>query len=351
MGRARMVTVALLLMLIIMLTACNAEKESLVISEPVKNPSNERVPQMPLDRNSMAYKDRMAKVKANESGQIMILMYHIIGAEEEGDWAQTADNFRRDLQTLNDQGYSLLSLRNLVANNIDTPEGRTPVVLTFDDGTAGHFRYIEQEDGNKIIDPDCAVGILLDMAKKNPLLGHTATFYVNDRPFGQGKYWQEKLRHLVDLGFDIGNHTLTHPKLNQLDDQKVQQEIGGLAQVVNEVLPDYNVTSLALPFGISPKTAILAETGSDKGFDYKNTAVLRVGANPTVAPNVLGFDPARLPRVQASTKELSKWLDHFQKKPEERYIGDGNPATIVIPEANKELLDKDTLDQKKLITW
>ncbi len=350
MRQARIIIVALLLTLILIVTACSTEQESQVISEPVKNPTSERVPQMPLDRNSMAYKDRMAKVKANEAGQIMILMYHVIGAEKEGDWSQTADNFRRDLQTLFDQGYSLLSLRNLVSNNIDTPEGRTPVVLTFDDGTVGHFRYLE-EDGKKIIDPDCAVGILLDFAEKNPLFGHTATFFVNDRPFGQGAYWQEKLQHLVDLGFDIGNHTLTHPKLNQLSDQEVQEEIAGLAQLVHEVVSHYHVTTLALPYGISPKNASLAGTGSAGDFSYRNVAVLRVGANPTVAPNVHGFSPLALPRVQASTKELTKWLDHFQKNPEERYISDGNPATIVVPADKEELIDKSTLDQKKLITW
>lgn len=348
MGRPKLLIAALILTLL--LVACSSRQESMVLQEPVRNPSAERVPQMPLARDSMAYKDRLAKVKANEAGKIMVLMYHVIGAEKEGDWSQTADNFRRDLQNLYEQGYSLLSLRNLVENNITTPEGRTPLVLTFDDGTSGHFRYLEQ-DGEKIIDPNCAVGILLDFGKKYPDFGHTATFYVNDRPFGQAKYWQEKLQHLVSLGFDIGNHTHTHPKLNKLSDEEVQKEIAGLAKMVNEVVPDYHVITLALPHGISPQNADLAIAGSYDNYSYKNLAILRVGANPTVAPNVRGFNPYKMPRVQASTKELSKWLKYFQEHPEERYISDGNPITIAVPKAMEELLDMETIGQKQLITW
>ncbi len=338
-----------LLFIFLLFAACSKDNGK-VSPEPISNPATERVPQIPLATDTSAYKAGLARIKANEAGKIMILMYHVIGAEKEADWAQTSDNFRRDLQTLYEQGYSLIRLKDLLDNNISTPAGRTPVVLTFDDGTAGHFRYIVK-DGQKEIDPDCAVGILLDFAKKHPEFGHTATFYVNDRPFGQAKYYQEKLRHLVSLGFDIGNHTLTHPKLNKISAEEVQKEIAGLAQMVEEAVPGYKVNSIALPHGISPQQAELAVAGSYNGYSYYNEAVLRVGANPTVAPNVIGFDPAKMPRVQASTEELSKWLKYFQEKPEEKYISDGDPNTVSIPSSQKDKIDENTLQQKKLIIW
>lgn len=293
----------------------------------------------------------LAAWQANEAGKVMILMYHVIGAAQEKDWAQTTANFRRDLTMLYEQGYSLISLHDFVNNNITTPAGRTPVVLTFDDGTVGHFRYLEDEDGTRKIDPECAVGILLDFGKKHPDFGHTATFYVNnDPPFSQ-KNWQDKLRELVSLGFDIGNHTVTHAKLNKLSAEGVQKELAGIPELVEETVPGYQVTSLALPYGLSPREYDLAVQGSFDGYTYRHEAVLKVGANPALSPVVQGFEPHNLPRVMASTVELKKWLEYFQKNLAQRYISDGNPQTIAIPAEKEQLLDQSKLAGRTLLIW
>jgi len=339
-----------LLALTLVLAGCGTDSAVKAFKEPVTDPVHTLAEQGTPPEDPAEIKARLAELQVNEAGKIMILMYHVIGAPKEGDWVQTADNFRRDLRQLWEEGYSLLSLKDLVENNIATPAGRTPVVLTFDDGTAGHFRYLEQ-NGEKIIDPDCAVGILLDFAKEHPEFGHTATFFINDRPFGQKEYWEEKLRHLVELGFDLGNHTLTHPYLNKLSNEQVQKEMAGLAKMVEERVPGYKVSTLALPFGISPQEASLALAGSYDGYSYEHQAVLRVGANPTVGPAVQGFEPARLPRVQASTVELSKWLEYFRKRPQERYISDGDPATIAVPTAEAGKIRQEALQEKTLLVY
>jgi len=294
----------------------------------------------------------LSEIKANEAGKIMILMYHVIGASKESDWAQTAENFKRDLETLYEQGYSLISLNDYLDNNIQTPAGKTPIIMTFDDGSVGHFRYIIDEDGTKKIDSQCAVGILLEFEKSHLEFGHTATFYVNnDPPFGQGNYWKEKLQKLVALGFDVGNHTMTHAKLSKLTSDSVQKELAGLAKIVEETVPNYKVNSLALPYGLSPKEYNFALQGSYDGYSYENKAVLKVGARPALSPVVKGFDPTKLPRVQASTGELFKWLEYFKNNPDQRYISDGNPKTIAIPEENKELLDISKLQDKTIKYW
>lgn len=294
---------------------------------------------------------QLAEAQANEAGQVMILMYHVIGADKESDWAQTTDNFRRDLQMFYEQGYSLISLKDFVNNNISTPAGRTPLVLTFDDGTVGHFRCIYGEDGSRQIDPECAVGILLDFGQKHPEFGYTATFYVNnDPPFSQ-KGWEDKLGQLVELGFDIGNHSVSHAKLNKLSAEEVQKELAGIPRLVEETVPGYKVTSLALPYGLSPQDYSLAVRGTYDGYTYEHDAVLRVGANPALSPVVKNFDPMRLPRVMASTVELQKWLEYFQKNPSQRYISDGDPRTVAIPAGKEELLDQSKLQDRVLLVW
>ena len=101
------------------------------------------------------------RIKPNENGQIMILMYHGM-SEEESEWVRTAENFKRFIYSLW-KGYRLISLRDYINNNIKVEAGFTPVVLTFD-GLLNQFNIIE--DGiNRYIDPLCAVGILEEFYK------------------------------------------------------------------------------------------------------------------------------------------------------------------------------------------
>ena len=54
----------------------------------------------------------------------MVLEWHVIG-EKEGRWARTYENFRKDLETLYERGYRLVSLRDVLNNNISTEAGFT----------------------------------------------------------------------------------------------------------------------------------------------------------------------------------------------------------------------------------
>lgn len=144
------------------------------------------------------------KAGANELGQVPVFVYHLIDKEETR-WSRTPENFRRDLLELYDRNYVLVSLNDYVNGNINIPAGKSPAVITFDDGTPGQFRLLEKENGETAPDPDCAVGILMDFGEKHPGFGHTATFFLNDEPFGQPEYRQKKLQMLNQLGFEIGN--------------------------------------------------------------------------------------------------------------------------------------------------
>ncbi|MFZ7103559.1 MAG: polysaccharide deacetylase family protein [Peptococcaceae bacterium] len=291
-----------------------------------------------------------AEIKANEAGQIMILEWHVIGEKEER-WARTYTNFRRDLETLYEKGYRLVSLRDVVTNNISIEPGFTPVVLTFDDGTEGHFRYIEQ-DGERIIDPNCAVGILKSFAEEHPDFGLEATFFINYyTPFGQKDSWQDKMRAVVELGMDLGNHTVNHPKLSTLAKEEVSEEIGKMAKMVQEVVPGYELDTLALPHGINPQDVNWAVEGEYQGVRYHNKAILLVGAGPSKSPAAEGFDAAKLPRIQVFQEEFDKWLNYFEQNPQRRYISDGDPDTISIPASEEEKIDQSLLGSKELFTY
>jgi hypothetical protein len=149
---------------------------------------------------------------ANELGRVMILEYHKIDYPEER-WTRTPENFRRDLETLYARGYRLQSLNGLVEGRITVPAGTTPVVLTFDDSSAGQFRYVEH-NGTLEIDPKSGVGVLEAFIREKPDFGRAATFFVlpgakaPNNLFNQPEHEGRKLRWLVEQGYELGNHTL-----------------------------------------------------------------------------------------------------------------------------------------------
>jgi predicted small lipoprotein YifL len=162
-------------------------------------------------------------LKPDESGRIMILMYHNIG-EEEKEWVRTPENFLRDMTVLYEKGYRPISLRDYAKGYIDTEQGFTPVVLTFDDGNRNNFRYLDSGE----IDPRSAVGLLLAFHESHPDFPLEATFFLNGPGVFQQKGTEEqKIQFLLERGMDVGNHTLEHANLSKPTGRRFSDKSGG----------------------------------------------------------------------------------------------------------------------------
>ena len=295
-------------------------------------------------------------LKPDELGRIMILMYHNIG-EEEQEWVRTPENFTRDLTILYEKGYRPISLRDYASGHIETEQGYTPVVLTFDDGNRNNFRYLD----NGEIDPGSAVGLLLDFHENHPDFPLEATFFLNGPGVFQQKDKEEqKLRFLLEKGMDVGNHTLDHANLKLTDGQEIQRQIGAQAEFLENRIGEesYPVDLLALPYGGRPKDEglipLLLE-GSFEGESYKNLAVLNVGWHPAFSPFDSRFDPAGIPRIRASETKVDQvglynYLEYFDKHPEERFVSDGQPGLVTVPEAKRNRLKSMSDNEKGAIT-
>jgi hypothetical protein len=271
----------------------------------------------------------------NELGRIMILEYHKIDYPEER-WTRTPENFRRDLERLYKAGYRLVALNALLDGRIAVPAGTTPVVLTFDDSSPGQFRYLGQ-NGTLRIDPKSAVGILEAFAREHPEFGHVATFYVlpgasrPNRLFDQPEHEGRKLQYLVSREFEIGNHTLWHANLGKYDEKTVRAQIAEAQQWIQRHVPDYRIRTLALPHGVYPKDVQWAVRGTAKGTTYRNDAILMVAGGAAPSPFARDFDPVYLPRIQAVQRDLDYWLTYFERRPQERFVSDGDPALVTVP--------------------
>jgi peptidoglycan/xylan/chitin deacetylase (PgdA/CDA1 family) len=281
----------------------------------------------------------------NELGRIMILEYHRIDYPEER-WTRTPENFRRDLETLYARGYRLVNLGAVLDRRIDLPAGLTPVVLTFDDSSPGQFRYIQQ-NGSVVIDPKSGIGILEAFIRERPDFGRGGTFYVlpgaskPNRLFDQPEHEGRKLRFLVEHGYEIGNHTLWHANLGKYPEATVRAQIAEAQAWIQRHVPDYRPRSIALPHGMYPKELGWALAGTAKGSSYKHDAILMVAGGAAPSPFARTFDPARLPRIQAVERDLAFWLSFFERNPGERYVSDGDPATVTVPAAQRDRLRRD----------
>jgi len=298
-------------------------------------------------------------LKPNESGEIMVLMYHGIG-ETEAEWVRTVENFKKDLKILYEKGYRPISLTDYVSNNIDIEAGYTPVVLTFDDGHQNNFNIIE-ENGKLIVDPNSAVGIMEEFHREHPDFPLKASFFLfGSNPFRQKDLVEYKLKYLVEKGFDVGNHTIGHNNMSETNDpEKIQKYIAEQAKLMEDIIPGYKINTYALAYGARPKDKELykyLQMGQYDGFEYENIAILNVGWYPGHSPISTKFEPYSIPRVRASETKvdgvgLYDWLAIFDKNPERRYISDGNPDIVTVPKRFEERIDTDKLNGKEIYIY
>ena len=297
-----------------------------------------------------------SKLKVNELGNVPIMMYHgIIDTEEnkytggnvdKDGYNRTAKAFREDLEFYYKSGYRMIRLIDYVNGKIDVKEGLSPIILTFDDGDKNNFNVLgKKDDGTLDIDPNCAIGILEEYKKKYPDMNITATFFVMDGIFNQSSYNKEILEWLIDHGYDIGNHTTTHPDFTKITTDKTKEVVGKMYEKLDELIPNKYVKIVALPYGSPYKKSHenyqYIIKGNYNGYDYETIAALRVGWEPEVSPFNKNFDKEFLKRCRAydnNGKEFDIKMV-FKNLEKNRYISDGDVDTIVIRNSDSEKIN------------
>jgi len=247
---------------------------------------------------------------------VPILMYHDIG--KPGEYGQRycvgPEIFRKQLKSLYDNGFISVSLSEYVNGEYKFLQpDKKPVVITFDDATKGQFRYLENKFGRIYIDPDCAIAILHDFNKKHPDFRLKATFFIDfvntkgnfQVPFAQPGYEVDKIKKIIDLGMEIGNHSLEHINLKKTKSKDINNNMKFLDYIINLIRPDYQVESFAYPYGAVPKT----KPGKNTINNYFKYACIGWGG---IAPDVDSkrFNRYRIPRIEINNdlKNLKKYV-------------------------------------------
>ena len=303
------------------------------------------------------------KFNVNELGKVPIMMYHSIVDTEENKYTggnvdkdgynRTAKAFREDLEFYYKNKYVMIRLNDYINGIIDVPIGYSPIILTFDDGNEDNAKVIKKNsDGSLEFDPNSAIGILEEFKKKYPDFQVTATFFVMQNIFNQSKYNQDIVNWMVDNGYDIGNHTISHPDFTKISEEASIKQVGLMYKNLDDLLGDKYVHIIALPFG-SPYKKSHANykhilEGNYEGYDYKSDAALRVGWEPEVSPFNKNFDKEFLKRCRAydnNGKEFDIQMV-FKMLEKSRYISDGDKERVMIPESAKENINSELTNVK-----
>lgn len=345
-----------IIFLLLLLVGCNESKKE--VKKEIKEQKEEKRVLTIEDYNNMGI---------NELGNIPIMMYHGIHNKKNSDteytggnvdrdgYQRTSEAFRNDLEFYYNNGYRMIRLNDYIDGNIDTEAGKSPIVLTFDDGLSNNIKVTGlDKNGNIVIDPNSAVGILEEYKSKYPDFNVTATFFINSALFNQPDYNKEIIEWLIDHGYDIGNHTYSHVDFSKVDNDKTMEEVGSMYNILDKYTNKY-INVIALPFG-SPYNinhpnieSILKSTYGGKTYNTK--AMLRVGWCSEESPFSKNFNPQFLKRIRAYDNNGNDFdiEMNFNILKNTKYISDGDPNTIVVKESEKNNIS--SLYNKKIVTY
>jgi peptidoglycan/xylan/chitin deacetylase (PgdA/CDA1 family) len=276
---------------------------------------------------------------ANEMGKVMVLMYHRIGYPESR-YQRTPDKFRADLQRLLAAGYYPVNFVDLVQGLKEVPPGKKPVILTFDDSDISQFLVLE----DRTVDTNSAMGILLNFHAQYPedwplrgtffVLGDDTANY--SKLFGQPEWSRQKLEVLVELGMEIGSHTVNHVDLARVTEERIRWELAVSKHVIEELVPDYTVQTLSVPFGGFPWTTDFLRTGNWEDYGYAYVGNAAAWGGPSVSPFDPEFNPYKIARIEVTDTWIDHWLTYFEQNPDEYYISDGDPGRLTYPEPEQQ---------------
>jgi len=202
--------------------------------------------------------------------RFIILMYHMISEPQtaaEVRFACPPKQFEKHLQLLLKKGYTPVSINqvsNYYTQNIPLPD--KAVLITLDDGFEDNYLnalpIFQRYQIPAVI--YLATGVI---GKTNQWMAAPT--------FSERKMlsWPQ-IKEMNDHGIEFGSHTVSHPRLNELDDNKVEQELIMSKQTIEEHLGK-ECAHFAYPYGLLTESTrdLVRKTG------YKTACSTRSGFN------------------------------------------------------------------------
>ncbi|MBE6017698.1 MAG: hypothetical protein E7233_08845 [Lachnospiraceae bacterium] len=366
---AGLVLIGVIVLVIVLISSCSKknagkakEAESQSIAAEQESSSLAEAQAAALTHETTAapkkYSDaEYAAAKVNEMGSVPILMYHriydmknsetdYIGGNVDADgYNRTSEAFEADLEQYYEWGYRCVRLDDYLDGNVNVEFGCSPVIITFDDGDRDAVINGFDANGDPIFTDECALSVLERVKERHPDFNVTATFFLNDSLFRNGREKDEQLMHwMIDHGYDIGNHTKDHPNLSELTGAEIEEQVGFVYNLLDEIIPGEYVNIVALPYGIPVDTSadskydmLFAGTYEGKSYTTKATLLCSWTFEDSIFSG--NVDKTYIRRIRGYDNGGEDWDIEYNfsiLNNGYRYISDGNPDTVVVPDTEIE---------------
>ena len=219
--------------------------------------------------------------------RVQILMYHRVGhfpgrVKAHGALYCHLPRFKAQMRLLRLLGYSVVSLDEAAAGlRGDKPLPARPLVLTFDDA------YVDFLDNAAPVLQ--AHGYPATVYAVSGLIGATSSWDAGVGPEPAPLMSAAQLREIQAMGFTIGSHSVSHPRLAGLDEARIRAELTGSKHALEDLL-GRPVEHFCYPYGSHDLRAV--EAAAEAGY-HTATTCLRTSATPA-------DDPLSLPRKSVS---------------------------------------------------
>ncbi|MEX2108310.1 MAG: polysaccharide deacetylase family protein [Solirubrobacterales bacterium] len=186
-------------------------------------------------------------------GDLIVLCYHAVSEDWPAALSVTPQSFEFQIDLLASRGYRGTTFTRAALGDVD---GKT-IAVTFDDG----YRSIN-ERARPILESygfPATVFVPASVIESKSPLAWPGTDRWLDGPheLELEPMSIQELRELSELGWEIGSHTLTHPKLPLLDDDELRDELVGSRRACGKMI-DAECTSIAFPYGATDARVLRA---------------------------------------------------------------------------------------------
>ena len=211
---------------------------------PTKIPT--KAPSVSPSPTAVASMTPTATWVSHQAGEVEVpifLYHHISNEKDENRYYVTPKAFKEQMKLLHDLGYTTITatqLLDVLVHGGDLPS--RPVMITFDDGHMSIY--------------DTAFPIM-------EKYGFTGVFYiVANRLEADGFVGPKELKDLIDHGWEIGSHSMTHPDLTA-NHGLVRHELLDSKLALEDAL-NVKINTFAYPYG--KVDAYVATKAQDYGY-------------------------------------------------------------------------------------
>lgn len=256
-----------------------------------------------------AFAEKNEKFTENRAYFPPVIMYHDIKIEAHDMFDVLLDDFCAQLDWLRENNYETLSMEDFVSyvkEGKEFPE--KSILLTFDDGYNGISNYVIPE-----------------LEKR----GMKATFFIITDMLGvfSTRYAHVTKKQLKEIAgnelFSVGSHSLSHPHLDDLDDDKLEDQIEDSKEFLEE-LTGRKVQAFAYPYAEYDKEIIEAviDAGYEVAFAVKDGDLCNYPARYTIPRIYMGIELCK------NNQELFKeYVKNYKNMPPEAFAERWKPLS------------------------